>query len=88
MARRRTSSRSATGPTAARWLSTTNAEQPAHDDRDPDRLAAVDDLAQQQVGPHDGERRLRDLGDPDRADLDRLLRVDEQALRGDPAREA
>ena len=64
------------------------AESPPIDDRDPDRLAAVDHLAEQQVGPHDRQRRLRDLRDPDRADLDRLLRVDEQALRGDPAREA
>ena len=38
-------------------------QQAAHDDRDPERLPAVDDLAEQQVRPHDRERRLRDLGD-------------------------
>ena len=71
-----------------RWLSTREGQQPADDDRDPGDLPAVDHLAQQQERPHDRERRLRDLRDPDRPDLDRLLRVDEQALRGDPAREA
>ena len=58
-----------------------------HDDRDAGDLPVVDDLAQQQERPHDRERGLRHLGDPDRADLDRLLGEHEQALGRDPARE-
>ena len=70
-----------------RWCSTTNASSPPMTIAMPDRLPVVDDLAEQQVRPHDRERRLRDLGDPDRADLDRLLREHEQPLRRDAAGE-
>ena len=93
----RTSSPSATGSTRARsgsrlsaprWCSPTKASSPPMTIAMPTAWRLVDDLAEQQERPHDRERRLRDLGDPDRADLDRLLRVHEQSLRRDPAREA
>ena len=51
-------------------------EQSARHDRDADELTPHEFLAQEQERPHDRQRRLRDLGDADRADRDRLLRVD------------
>ena len=63
------------------------AEQARDHEGDADHLAVVDHLRQQQVGPHDGEGGLCHLGDPDRADLDRLLREDHQPLGGHAAGE-
>ena len=73
---------------APRWLQHDEGQQPADDDRDAGDLPAVDHLAQQQERPHDRERGLRHLGDPDRADLDRLLREHHQPVGRDPAGEA
>ena len=84
---RRTSSPSATGPTAALVHHDERREPRADDDRDPGACRPLIDLAEQQERPHHGERRLQLLGDPDRPDLDRLLRVHEQPLRRDAARE-
>ena len=53
----------------------------------PDDLPGTHRLAQQQERPDDGEGRLGHLGDPDRADLDRLLREHQQAVGSDPGEE-
>ena len=70
-----------------RSFSTMNASKPADDDRDADDLPLLQLLAQQQERPHDRERRLHHLGDPDRADRDRLLRVHHQPVGGDAGEE-
>src|SRR4051812_2345348 len=81
--RPRTSSRSATASIAT-LMKHREGQQTAHDDRDPDHLPGVEHFGQQKKRPHDRKRGLSDLSDPDRPDLDRLLRVDEEALGGDP----
>ena len=58
---------------APRWFSTRNASNPPITRAMPTACRGVDSLAQEQERPDDGERRLDDLGDPDRADLDRSL---------------
>ena len=70
-----------------RWLSTTKASNPPTTIGDAGDLPVIDHLAQQQERPHDRQRGLSHLGDPDRADLDRLLREHHQPLGHDPAGE-
>src|SRR4051794_4146239 len=57
--------------------------QPREDERHAGQLPTVERLAEQEVRPDRGERRLTDLGDTDRADRNRLLRVDHQTVRAD-----
>ena len=70
-----------------RWFSTTNASSPPMTIAMPTICRSLTHLAEQQERPHDRERGLRDLGDPDRADLDRLLREHHQPVGGDAAGE-
>src|SRR3954451_18831036 len=90
--RHRTSLPSATGPTRTRsrrlfesaiaaLVQNHEREQSANHSRDARGLAVVDHFAQDQERPDNGERGLSYLRDADRADLNRLLRVDEQPLR-------
>ena len=75
------------GARFARSFKMMNADKPTVTVAMPRDLSRFQSLAEQQERPHDRQGRLRHLRDPDRADRDRLLRVDHQPVGSDTGQE-